>query len=453
MSFFQTLLGLLILTYAISKQQVGGEGFENEITLTEQSRRNPDLILKTINNFQDQQSGGTSQHFTNDTALVADTNFKIISLNGTVEEDLQFICQVLNITHCTCDEVHAHNVSGFCEVTREKPCTKSTMELVKYISITIISFLGIIGNILVLVVRVRNWKKSLHYQLISGLAMADLAFCCMFLIICFPSIWLCQWHLGDALCTLLKTLWTFSSNVDLGFILIIAIERYAGIVHPFSGGASACKIYLMILMNLVVGLMSVSHFFLIFRVNELGQCAEDWSSFSENSSFIYSWVSNIFLFTIPIIITAVLYYQGLRSLNLTLFRPDMMRALDEMSRERMVSENRRILKITSLILLAFFLLVGPNHAAWFLHDNFPNLDLHYVFTISYITYSLHTSINPLIYSIIDRKFRKNVFFLLRKRRRCNSFTTTVTAENTLQIYQLTTTEFNSGPTEDSQVEL
>jgi len=266
---------------------------------------------------------------------------------------------------------------------------------------------------------------------------------------------MCEWHLGDTLCTLLKTLLTFSSNVDLGFILIIAIERYVGIVHPFSGGASACKIYIMILMNLVIATLSVSPFFLIFRVNQLGQCAEDWSRFSENSSFIYSWVSNIFLFTIPIIITAVLYYRGLRTLNSTLFRPEMMLTLDESSRKKMVSENRRILRIISTILLAFLLLVGPNHIAWFIHDNFStSANFLHMFKISSITYSLHTSINPLIYSIIDRKFRRNIFFLLRKGRRRKSFTTTVTAVHGSPAHQLQTMETNNstGSRTSSQAE-
>ena len=449
MSFFQTLLVLLIFTHSMLDYQVEGEAFRNNISLSQPLKG---FEGPTKNHQHKHSEWHNQQHLKNNKP-------EEISVKETPYV-LKIVCRIrkINPANCTCDKAIAYNFTGFCEKVTpiSTPCRKTQIELVKHIFISIISFLGIIGNILVLVVRVRNWKNSLHYQLISGLAITDLLFCFVFISITFPSIWLCKWYLGAALCTLLKTLLTFTSNVDLGFILIIAIERYVGIVHPFSGGASARKIYLMILINIVVGTMSVSHFFFIFKVDQHGECVDDWSRFTDQSQFIYNWISNIFLFTIPIIITAVLYYRGLRTLNSTLFRPEMMQTLDNVSRKRMISENRRILKIASTILLAFFLLVGPIHLSWFLHDNFPDLDSgkYHMFAISSITYSLHASINPIIYSIIDPKFRKNVFSLLRKGRRRNSFTTLVTAENPPQIYQLSTIDVsNSEHIENPHVEL
>ena len=403
------------------------------------------ILMKTKNNTSRRNEAGGSNssttvlHQKNDNGSVNSTssdnkkNDKVVTimLDGDgVRQKLEMICKVIKVhpSNCTCS-----NFPSFCNVHKENPASKScesksSFEIVEKALVMVISFFGVIGNILVLIVRVRNWKKSLHYRLISGLAIADLTFCCMSLLITVPSLFTCNWKLGPVLCTLLKTFRTMSSNVDLGFILIIAIERYIGIVHPFSGGASACKIYTVVCINLVTGFLAAFPFFLIFRVNGAGQCVEDWSTFHRNASFIYGWISNIFLFLLPIIATAVLYYRGLRTLKSTLFRQEMMLTLDETSRKNLVGENHRILRIISTILLAFLLLVGPNHLAWFIHDNFnvSTLVQMYMFRVSMIVYAVHTSINPIIYSIIDRKFRRNVYFMLRNGRRRKSFTTTAT---------------------------
>eukprot|EP00111_Clytia_hemisphaerica_P021979 TCONS_00064614-protein len=350
----------------------------------------------------------------------------ILPENGTA---MEVLCGHLEIdpSDCTCKKIE-EIIPGYCE-PEELPCQVDSSDIAEKSLIVFISILGIIGNILVLIVRVRNWKKSLHYRLISGLALADLTFCCMFLFISIPAIWLCRWPLGKFLCTLLRTILFMSSNVDLGFILIIAIERYIGIVHPFQGGASACKIYCMVGINLLASFLAGFPFFFIFKVDSSGKCTEDWSMFLSNASYVYGWVSNIFLFLIPIIITALLYWRGLKTLKSTLFRQEMMLTLDEASRKNLVSENHRILRIISTILLAFLLLVGPNHVAWFLSDNFTLAGGSRLvfFKISSVAYAIHTSINPIIYSIIDRKFRRNVYYMLRKGRRRKSFTTTATA--------------------------
>ena len=397
----------------------------------------PPPVTLSMNSILSNLSNTTindSSSITHFTTLSPNRATTLVIIDGKgVDDKLQTICQLLGThpSNCTCEMY-----PQFCEdhktehvVSEPTPCQPTSMERIEKSLVLVISFFGIIGNILVLIVRVRNWKKSLHYRLISGLAIADLTFCCMSVLITTPALFTCRWKLGGLLCTFLKTFRTMSSNVDLGFILIIAIERYIGIVHPFGGGASAFKIYIVVGCNLLAGFLAAFPFFLVFKINGSEKCSEDWSIFHANASFVYGWVSNIFLFLIPIIATGVLYYRGLKTLKSTLFRQEMMLTLDETSRRNLVGENHRILRIISTILLAFLFLVGPNHLAWFIHDNMTvPIDIeYYIFRVSMILYALHTSINPIIYSIIDRKFRRNVYFMLRNGRRRKSFTTTTTA--------------------------
>ena len=114
---------------------------------------------------------------------------KVYLNNGTLEDNLAKICSMLelNAERCTCDVLYKEFDIDYCHVHsaqvqvqhHETVCQKSNIRMIETITIAVISFFGIIGNVLVLVVRVRNWKLSLHYQLISGLAMADLSFSCL----------------------------------------------------------------------------------------------------------------------------------------------------------------------------------------------------------------------------------------------------------------------------------
>ena len=62
-------------------------------------------------------------------------------------------------------------------------------------------------------------------------------------------------------------------------------------------------------------------------------------------------------------------------------------------------------------------------------------------------YALHTAINPVIYSIIDRKFRRNIYYMLLKRRRRKSFTaTTTTAINISPVHPMNVIRTPPAPT-------
>ena len=137
-----------------------------------------------------------SSSITNFTTLSPNRATTLVIIDGKgVDDKLQTICQLLGThsSNCTCE-----TYPQFCEDHKTEPvvlqpttCQPTSMERVEKSLVLVISFFGIIGNILVLIVRVRNWKKSLHYRLISGLAIADLTFCCMSVLITTPALFTC----------------------------------------------------------------------------------------------------------------------------------------------------------------------------------------------------------------------------------------------------------------------
>ena len=373
-------------------------------------------------------------------------------------KDIKYACAHYNIKDCSCENLKKHipqPLHDECMVlqsTRDKissyTCIKTTFKIWHSSIIIVISLVGILGNVLVLLVRVKNWKKSMHYQLISGLAATDLSFSVVHLLVKIPDLWLCPWAYGLGLCKLFRSFLMLSSTIDLGFILIIAIERYMGIVHPFTGGASPFKIYALIVANILIATVMSIPPILVHQLDNMGRCRENWSGLNENASMVYGWTTNILFFFCPILTIAMLYYRSLKTLKSTLFRQDMLLTLDEHSRKKLANENRRILRIISTIVFAFLLLVGPNHIIWLLVDNTPtgfisSQTKRLWFLISAVTYALHATVNPILYSIIDRRFRRNVIYWIRHRQRRKSFHTTVTAINCTPSHQVINLEVQS----------
>ncbi|XP_066930782.1 5-hydroxytryptamine receptor 1E-like [Clytia hemisphaerica] len=75
-------------------------------------------------------------------------------------------------------------------------------------------------------------------------------------------------------------------------------------------------------------------------------------------------------------------------------------------------ENKRISRILASLLLAFVMFVLPNKMYWLLkyHGSLRDLDvteMNILINILNVCYSIHVSVNPLIYSIIDVRFRKH----------------------------------------------
>ena len=97
-----------------------------------------------------------------------------------------------------------------------------------------------------------------------------------------------------------------------------------------------------------------------------------------------------------------------------------MENLDDVTRLRFVKDNRRILTIMITILVSFALLVGPSHVVWLYYDyyglNRVSFETRLVLRLfCETTYAFHVAANPVIYSLVDTSFRKELVGLLCNR--------------------------------------
>ena len=65
-------------------------------------------------------------------------------------------------------------------------------------------------------------------------------------------------------------------NVTIGLLLIISIERFISIVHPFQRGASSKTVDVMIAVDVLLGIASAVPLFMYYEINELQYCRLKW---------------------------------------------------------------------------------------------------------------------------------------------------------------------------------
>ena len=104
----------------------------------------------------------------------------------------------------------------------------------------------------------------------------------------------------------------------------------------------------------------------------------------------------------------------------TLYSTNGTNVIEERQREKRIRDNRRVLLLLLSVLLAFIVLVIPNRIVWLISDhievdNVTPSTHNWLSSLGTIPYSFHAAVNPLLYSLIDPKFRQKVSGLLYDR--------------------------------------
>ena len=117
------------------------------------------------------------------------------------------------------------------------------------------------------------------------------------------------------MCKLILPSINMTATMALGFILIISIERFFGVVYPFNQYVTKRRIKIMILVNILFSLAVVIPQYAVVTIMYNHTCAENWSDPSH--SLIYTWVFFCVTFLILIIAIYVFYIGMLRGLRVS----------------------------------------------------------------------------------------------------------------------------------------
>ena len=281
-----------------------------------------------------------------------------------------------------------------------------------------VSSIGIFGNLLCLLVTVMNDKNTICRKIIGMLAFADLVFSSLQFVVTVPGFWTCEWIYNPITCKFLYSMINSTGIMALGFILIISLERFNGIVKPFLDTSSNKKVFLMTLLNISLALIFVVPTILVSKIKDLGHgslCKEDWPF--KSYSLAYSWFLLMVTFVIPITIISYLYLRIVKSLKDSQNHTQRTFSNKDLSRRK--KEDIRITIIIAYLLISFTILVSPNRILWVLLDHnvfnkFSTDTLAFINLGASVPYTIHACVNPIIYSVIDKRFRKSLSLFFYK---------------------------------------
>ena len=324
------------------------------------------------------------------------------------------VCHDCKIPNANC---HCLKYPGLCKAVRtynDNYWTNCQERMIRAITNFAFGIVGVIGNVLVVVVTLKFYTTlSRCHLLIGGLAVSDLIFSICQTVRYIPYFWTCQWRFGEKVCTGFPMIKELSSYLSVGFILIIATERFSLIVCPHRNPFSNTAIVSMCVINVILGavacLPKVTH----MRLDPVtGRCYADWGSRIE-LRLTYDYTLLAIYFFLPLFVIASEHAQIVRR------RRHQQRTISKANiGDRNLQRNQRITRVLLVIIIGYVLLIFPKRFVCTLkaHNIASIMQSRSIVTtlrlVSCLPYGFHVALNPIIYSFFDRRFRKQVRIIL-----------------------------------------
>ncbi|XP_076013882.1 B2 bradykinin receptor-like [Genypterus blacodes] len=287
-------------------------------------------------------------------------------------------------------------------------------DYITIIYILIISVLGIVGNVFVLLVFCLHKKACTVAEIyFSNLAAADLV-----LASCLP-IWAAHiadnkfnWTFGSVLCKLYSMVIKMNACCSIYFLVLVSIDRYVALVHPMSYGRMRRPKYAKLGCVLVWGfglLMSVPT--IVYREVVYSpdyNATYCFLNYTGTHHLIFVGKYAVFSFIIPV---CIISYCTVK----------IVQALSAMSSFRGEDTENKATFLVLAVLLAFIICWAPYHLISILealqianilkNDSSEIQDIfHTIFT--YLAF-FNSALNPILYVIVGKSFRKKVCELFK----------------------------------------
>lgn len=314
------------------------------------------------------------------------------------------------------------------------PNSVNELAAFKTIFQTLFAFFGVIGNLSVFAVITRNKKrKSSTELLIRNLAIADLGV----LMLTFPLSVIKEklpfnWPLGRFCCLYLSPTCEIFYGASVWTIVAIAVERYRHLVCPLKKDRlTTIKMVKRSIFILWIGCFLLfsapSYYYMVYVEKEKRQeCYFNLPTPETVEIF------HIFMFLtwycIPVFIILWSYILISRKLDQSSVFLRNMHASEtgvsntnrlSVMQERRLSQNRRVKRILTPVVVAFVLLMMPVNLGRLIILYYNSIVHNTIYPVIIYIFSLciiiNSSINPLIYSFASPGFRAGVRAFLKSR--------------------------------------
>ena len=327
------------------------------------------------------------------------------------------MCSLLNCTQNNTDL--RLNISGEnCELFA---ASSTSVKCLKTFACSVILLFSLFGNLAVILIVWKNERmRTTTNLLIANMAASDL----LTSVFAIPREltenfvgvrrWLIDGLMGLISCKLVYVFQDISTAVSLQSLVVIAIDRYRGVVYPFHPPlitSKVCKAIIPIIWIIAIGLHS-TYFYTVRLVvqDNKSYCTFSWAPKFEDrktqeSYFIFISIILIFF---PLCVILTLYTRIILELKK---RSNINSRASKLRRQRQKEDIAIVKKILAIVIL-FIVCITPVtimalllYFAW--NWTLPcGMDKLYV-AAKYIFYS-NASLNPCVYFILNKKYRQGL---------------------------------------------
>ena len=282
------------------------------------------------------------------------------------------------------------------------------------------AIIGIMGNSAVIAFYVKKLRTLSPWKfLVLHLACCDFLFAGMQILLALPSltneVGNLYWQYGVALCKIARVAQTLGGIIAIQNILIIAVERYKGILTPFGHHVDAKKRVKVALFGAwILALISCVPTFFVANTNgeKNGACDEVFTK--EKYEIAWSIYLLVIFGVVPFAFLGFLYGRIIMYLRNSSKKMGTIftNLSHDQIRQRYHSEMRTIRMLVVVVVL-FFLCIMPTQITSVIisllkEERLPLSEFSALLYCGYLTYPLHVAVNPVIYGFMDIEFRKTL---------------------------------------------
>ena len=280
---------------------------------------------------------------------------------------------------------------------------------------TAVFVVGFIGNLLTIIVICRKRQNKSTYQiLVLNLAISDF----LFIISILP---LSTYEMFGVIekswfyCRLIWPWFTIPYLLSIFSITSMALQRCRSIVMPYRPKLSKRLTFTWVAVIWLASFVIVLPLVIVTRSVYPGECVENWPSFNHRKAYTLALV--LLQYLIPLFIITIVYAKITRYLlnnsevrRSGSFSTEVQRAAEA---RRMKRRNQAIRTLAAVVIL-FAVCLFPGQVAWLLMDfgsggSSQEKAIEILFEFSDFLDNFHACINPVIYCMLNARYRAEYY--------------------------------------------
>ena len=322
----------------------------------------------------------------------------------------------------------------------------------------LLAVVGLLGNGYVLYHNRNKWMRrkestGSYQRIILYLTLCNLCYGVTFFIPALTNFWSPQWVLGEPLCVVFYSLVPLGSAVSIGFVTIMAFERYSGISNLISP-ITTKTINILSMTNIIIcGASVIPRFLYIGYREDTSICEVKYPSFE--FSIVYNVLYLCYQHLIPLALTIFFYYRIVKTLQEAVIQNTILKESIQMREfEKKVKETFHVKRIVKVIIISFSLTVPMYQICYIIILVVGHVDrtVYEIMTFfSVLAYQAHVAFHPVMFSGMYKNLRRALRsiqkgFIRRTRLMAASYDVKTTTTN------ISSTSY-SGDNQTSEIEL